>query len=302
MSRYKSSVIFCNSAKFRENIESFDILKKSKSLMFSDRNSFMSESKDIQKNLYNKNLTYLYIKSDERSCRESLIDDIHDILVKTKTPVGLTGSVSLVEYLGEDGKPLTKSHLEKIKKFSQIFLKSRFCQFKLTVRENFVVLACEHNEEFILTELWTISLFLYLFRNENILDEIVKRYRSTSRLSALYTYLIEEFLRNPGWGDSSNPAMALSLFCYTVRDSKGFLESIRFKQGPVNAVKNLSELGTLLDYIKDEILPILDEIQINKLIGQFNDETFTTIFNLFVKAGEYDKMMKEKTKLRKTTK
>lgn len=125
----------------------------------------------------------------------------------------------------------------------------RVCNDGATISLEWKIYTANH-----LISLWTVSMLLYILRNPSLISEILEKYPEPSNIKELCKNLSVEFLNHPSWGNSYNPSLSMSVFCYHVANSKSLM--CGFRNGPVEAVMSGITPLDLINYIRDVFLKV----------------------------------------------
>lgn len=201
--------------------------------------------------------TCAILHSGTHSCRETLLYSLHRSLSEISKHSYLSKAQVFVEYLQEGSSKLSDSHIEKILKFGEVFLESRRNIDEFSVAKtasNSIVLTMYEDSERSMTALCVLSMILWIFRNQNILDDVLEKFSSgkKSYLKPLFQYMAVRFLEESGWGDMSNQNLYMSVFCYFVSTGEVLRQNYKwFVNGPESAGKMGIPVESLVGYIKN---------------------------------------------------
>lgn len=244
--------------------------------------------------------SYLVVKYNIFTCRETLIKRLLTTLNMSYAQENtLANPTIFVEYNVEGGSSLSKSQLESASKFGEKFFSSPFENFFMRVNGDSIITSFESSPGFIKKYLLELSLFLYLVRNVEIMNSACKKFPQRTNTVSLLLYLCEEFLKKPEWGDGSNPAMRLSMFCYAITQDISFLDTATFPDGPIQAVSLASPLRLMLDYIKGVFMDNYkgkldwDSNLLGSIHIDFRDN-FEELYKMCLATEEYNKILTQR--------
>jgi len=207
-------------------------------------------------------------------CREALLGEIQAVrdLMKLHSsfcqgnrnrPV-YTNPVVFVEYFGEyNTKGLDYSHRKYILEFYKKFMQHS-SDFGIYIQEYEKILVLSYNPLSPMKD-FQLSFLLYIFRNIDIVREILKDFKDSEKVSfgEFLSYLSVKFLRQFSWGNASNPAMALSLFAYLLTNKDIVLNYVNYDNlnGPVQLCSTIPSI-IIINYVRDVVLPTITSKQI----------------------------------------
>lgn len=190
------------------------------------------------------------------SCRESVVyhSEAYYNLASYVDREFYYPPVVFVTYYKKNGYALRDSHIKLIAEFGDIFFKQDEIRV-FTGNPGQITLACAKTIPNTSLFVYDISLFLWIIRNEQILENLVNRFRGNNRsVKFLFEYLSREFLMNENWGDTYNSNLGLSLYCYQRSVEKTIFRSFAQHTGPVDASLS-TDLSVLVSYIKNVFIP-----------------------------------------------
>lgn len=159
---------------------------------------------------------FLMADGKNHTCRETLLNFLYRASLCVDYEK-FANSIALINYFREDGVSLSQSRIQKIQAFDERFLRSDMSGIRIAPQfQNVegIVLYMRFTQGKIISRLMKISLILWIFRHEGILDECLSEFSNVSNLANLFRWLKIKFLENSTWGDSANPNLALSIYCY----------------------------------------------------------------------------------------
>jgi hypothetical protein len=100
---------------------------------------------------------------------------------------------------------------------------------------------------------YTVSYFLYLFRQQQIVEACLKRFPQPIRsLTPLYKYLATAFLtENNGWGNGANSNLYLSIFSYVKSTGTNYVTTYN---GPSNGGR-MTDFANVVSYLNKIYFP-----------------------------------------------
>jgi hypothetical protein len=243
-------------------------------------------SRDIYKSI-------LISVSNQASCREVVVGNALTALqgIYAAYNGGFTYCTLYVKIGYEFGSQVHSNHplAAYAREFHEIFFSNNYDKnWGIVVRDDSVTIARRFNSAECATGVYTLSLFLWILRNENILESVLKEFRGRklSSITPLMNYLAHNFLKHANWGDGANSNLNLSIFSYAVTKSIYSAGS----NGPNNVVLR-TELKVLMDYVQEVYLEAFPEskgLVYDKLSGVSSDNHFyralDSLINLFTRA------------------
>lgn len=209
---------------------------------------------------YNKDTNFIQYKIPGRfSCRESILYHASHHLKQIN---GLyTSPTLLVEYYYENGD-LDKERVDMMMKIGKLFFSGRYSPIKVLLtpdNKNSVTVLYSWDKENsgeLAEDLSKVSMLLYVFRNQEIMEEILDNFDEEDTYHAMYRFLAKEFLKHEYWSNAANPGLALSLFCYRVAENI-MQRSMEFSvNGPSNLAMQISDATTMVQYLKEIYIPV----------------------------------------------
>lgn len=210
----------------------------------------------VSKTMVNNDKRYTMIKCGSHSCRETLLNGFQLVLSQLNGNPYLQDEKVFVEYFKEGDKNLSEERIGKILEFGERFLDSGKNKDSFSVIDSDkegVVLYLTVDRSRFMTELYMLSMILWIFRNEKILDDVLKKFpKGRSNLQDLFYYMSVRFLEEKSWGDLHNQNIYMSLFCHYASRGELFSGGNKWAlNGPQNAGRLAVPVSGILEYIEE---------------------------------------------------
>ncbi len=155
-----------------------------------------------------------------------------------------------VEIVNESGiSMMTKNKfVVNCLEFSKRFLESNYDnRFIVTYENNRLVLSMAQGGA-INDDAYLMSFFLYLFRQQHIVEACLLEFPNTMRtFGSLFRFLSKQFLLNPSWGNAANNCLYLSIYCHVKSKGTNYTSSYN---GPSNAGRS-TEFPHVISYLQN---------------------------------------------------
>lgn len=295
--RYKTWYIIPTLGRSVEpEITDFSRLSSSTSFTHVDRAKFRSSFKEIMPKISSR--PYAIVEAEGHTCRETMLDDIDDIIYKAGAKDFLKGMRVFIVM----EEPLSDKLDKMVMRFGETFLWSSFCQYHVYKIDKKIVLTYRYEQSHAYSQAWAASLLLYIFQHERILEDLLKQFKS-SNLTDMYNYLSVAFLKNTSWGNYSNPCVPISLFCYHQANGLTFSQESIMGLGPVEAAYKYTKPNVLMNYVSDVFIKTTVMKSVNFGSDGFGgnpglsfSRAFNSVLGLCYKAQAYDEIMEKRKK------
>lgn len=194
------------------------------------------------------------------SCRESILYHAYRNMQEMREEY--FHPALLVEYNYQEGE-LNNQKIQMIIKIGEIFFSGKYNPIKIfptPQKENSVTISYTWDDSNLgesSEDLSKVSMLLYVFRSDYIMEKILDNLKDSDRgLEVLFGFLAVEFLKHEDWGNSNNPGIALSLFCYRVSENIQQTSIDFFANGPATLAQYIPDTLTLLEYLKNVYIPV----------------------------------------------
>ena len=239
---------------------------------------------------FNKNpeTNVVRIHGTTHSCRETLLGEIntsletlnhyenYDVGYKRKRQRLCNYSVH-IEYFEENGSSLSEERIQLILKFAEKFLSIKIgSPFFVQRYKDSIILSYKNSDAI---RHYTASFLLWLFRNAAIMQNCLENIEKLDSQRILWSYLSKEFLNNPSWGNSANPAIALSAFSYYCTLSAYTYIEFGMFTGPATFAQRAIAANYLMDWVENMVFKKFPE---GVTYGESQLGNCTTEFQTFV--------------------
>lgn len=224
---------------------------------------------------------YLFFTSkNTHTCRETLIGEIYDSYKAFEFLENYRSNTAkdyydnsfnlnptvFIEYIKEYSENISPDTIKLILEFYARFMdRNSGSGFHVQKHGGNIILSYKMNESM---KNFTASLILWIFRNTNIMVDCLKNFSSVEKVyfGNLLTYLMKGFLKNPGWVNTSNPSIPMSLFCYNLlkNGDSGYIDP-KIIGGPVEFSIRASTPYTIFSYVKDVLIPNVNREDLDSL-------------------------------------
>jgi hypothetical protein len=164
---------------------------------------------------------------------------------------------AMIRYKHEGSNKLSLDLLQKISRFDRSVLGTSSAPFQIKVdtENRWVDIYFLYSP----TGSIDVSLFLWIIRNQEILDLILREFpeNATGSFNRMLKFLSKLFLDTNKVRESEyNPSIYLSMYCF-YRASDYFMSINKFHNGPVEYIMNELPLFVLFKYLTDLYIPTL---------------------------------------------